>query len=421
MQFNKVNILGSFGAYTLSNAINSAIPFFLLPILTSYLDPSAYGALTNLNTLVNLVIPFVGINIMTSIQIVYAKRIEVLPAYLSSGLVLMFVLTVFASGLLWVFSDELEVMLGVPRSIIILTASYCTYQNIVELVMAIWRMENKLLNFAVFRIGRTLLEIAITLTLIIQFDWSFEGAVAGMAYSYGAAAFFVLIILWKRGLLQRNIQFEHVSHIFKYGLPLIPHVLASTFIFYTDKLIITHYLGLSANGVYSVGFMLGQVIGLIQNSFNQAWVPFYYEQMRLGSAEVRKQIVKMTYWYFLIMLILVVVFVFCSNFIYLFLNESYQSGISVVLWISLGFAFNGMYKMVSTVFFYAERTSLLSIISSLTALFNGGLVLFLVPLYGVTGAAISTMIAFFIQFLVTWYFSTRLEDMPWRNWKFWRA
>jgi O-antigen/teichoic acid export membrane protein len=121
------------------------------------------------------------------------------------------------------------------------------------------------------------------------------------------------------------------------------------------------------------------------------------------------------------MLILVVVFVFCSNFIYLFLNESYQSGISVVLWISLGFAFNGMYKMVSTVFFYTERTSLLSIISSLTALFNGGLVLFLVPLYGVTGAAISTMIAFFIQFLVTWYFSTRLEDMPWRNWKFWRA
>ena len=79
------HLVKNIGIYTLSNVLNASIPFALLPILTNYLSVSDYGIITNYNALINLLIPFVGVNLMSSLQIVFVKRKEDIGSYIFAG------------------------------------------------------------------------------------------------------------------------------------------------------------------------------------------------------------------------------------------------------------------------------------------------------------------------------------------------
>jgi O-antigen/teichoic acid export membrane protein len=318
---------------------------------------------------------------------------------------------------LFIFREYIAQKTGVPVSFVVFAGVYALYQNVVEVLLSVWRMEDKATAFGIFRILRTVLELFIAIVLIICFNRSFDGSIHAMSFSYGIGAVVALWILFRHKYFYFTFEWRHFHYLLTYGAPLIPHVLASVFIMYTDKLVITHYLGLSSNGVYSVGFMVGQVIGLLQNSFNQAWVPYVFNGLKESNESLKLKIVKWTYIYFVGILLIALLFYLFTPVIFLFLGKAFHEGISVVLWISLGFAFNGMYKMVSVYFFYLDKTLAIAIISVLTAIINIAFVIWLVPRYAFQGAAFGTMLAFFIQFIGTWIWSTRIINMPWGNWK----
>jgi O-antigen/teichoic acid export membrane protein len=420
MNYVKGKLLYSFGVYVISNALNAAIPFLLLPVLTVYLKPSDYGVLTNFGALVNLLLPIIGLNIMTSLQVVYVKQERALGSYISTGLIFTLILAIIFTIVTAIFRHPLESLTGIPASLLLLASGYAAYQNVVEVLLSLWRMEDAVFSYGMMRISRTVVEIGITIVLVVFLGHSYDGCILGMACSYGVAALVALVVLFRKRLLILEFNNKHLSEIYRYGLPLIPHVLGSTAILYTDKLVITHHEGLAANGIYSVGFMVGQFIGLLQNSFNQVWVPYVYKGLRAEDDKQKSKIVRFTYLYFIGFLCMSLMFAMLSPLIFDILGESFQDGMKLVFWIALGFAFNGMYKMVSVYFFYLERTLFIGMITLVTALINLGLVLYMVPIYGIEGAAIASMLAFFIQFVLTWIGSLKIIDMPWRNWRVWK-
>jgi O-antigen/teichoic acid export membrane protein len=123
--------------------------------------------------------------------------------------------------------------------------------------------------------------------------------------------------------------------------------------------------------------------------------------------------VKITYLYILGILLTVVVLWITVPFIYTFLGKDFQVGMNMVLYIALGFAFNGMYKMVSVYIFYLEKTWIIALITLGVAMLNVTLSVLLIPHYGAGGAAYSQMISMLILFLLTWLISSRLIKMPW--------
>jgi O-antigen/teichoic acid export membrane protein len=420
MKLLKSKLVRSLGIYTISNVINASIPFLLLPLLTNYLSTEDFGILTNFKLLIELLIPFISLNMMTSLQVVYVNRHKELGSYISSGMIAMVVLTALFSVLAALFSEKIVEGTGVPPSFVVMASVYALYQNVVEVLLSVWRMEDKAISFGVFRIARTVIELALALILILGFGSSFEGSIYALSYSYGLGTVVAILFLVRSRFLPLSFEWRHVRHIFNYGAPLIPHVLGSVMIGYTDKLVITQYMGLSENGIYSVGFMVGQVIGLLQTSFNQAWVPYVFNGLKSGEEQVKVRIVRWTYIYMIAILAITLFFYLCTPLVFMFLGKGFQGGMELVLWIALGFAFNGMYKMVGVYFFYREKTNFIAVISILTAVINYFFVVWMVPRYGYTGAAIATMSAFFIQFLCTWIWSTRVEKMPWGNWKIWK-
>jgi len=409
----RAGIVKSMGIYTLSNMINASIPFVLLPVLTQYLSTDDYGILSNFGVVANILLALVGINLMASIQVQYLREEVDNRDYLTSVFRLNLLLTAVFSGLTYLFSGPLHDFTGVPLDILYLMGIYALFLTVVEVLLAVWRMEDKAVHYGVFRIGRTVAEVSLVVFFVVINEMDFRGSVYAMMIAYAIGCIVAFGILLHKRLVFGRFRKDYLSHALRYGAPLIPHALGGLAILYADKLILTYYHGLHANGVYSVGFLVGQSIGLLQNSFNQAWVPWVYQKLRKNERSDRLKMVKITYVYLGLILVAVVMLWLVIPYIYSLLGKEFQAGMGLVLWIGLGFAFNGMYKMVSVYLFYLEKTMVIATMSIGAAALNIVLNFMFVPKYAAEGAALATLTSMFVQFIIAWWISSRYLKMPW--------
>ena len=403
----------SIGSYTLVNSINKGIPFLFLPVLTHYLSTSDFGVLTNIESLLVVTVTLIGINIPAAISRQYVKEEVDLKSYFKSAFRVVVVSFALVTGVYLLCSDVIFEYTRIPVQFLAVITVYALLDTLMEVVLSIWRMQEKAFKYGRLRIARTVVEVALSLLLVVLlgYDWigRFGGIIAGVVVG-GAIGLWYLV---RDGYFNAKHSTEFRSHFLRYGLPLIPHSVSGVLIFYSDKIIITKMLGVDSNGLYSVAFTIGMAISLLQNSFNQSWVPWLYKKLALNSMEEKKKLVKITYGYMAVMAILVFLLWVGTPAIYFFLGEDFQEGMSLVAIIGLGFGFNGMYKMMVNYIFYSEKTYIISTITIAIALANILLNIALIPKYGLVGSAYASAFSFFLQFVVTWVVSQIIYPMPW--------
>lgn len=403
----------SFVVYTFSNLFSTALPFLLLPILTYKLDQQDYGILSNFTGLIAFFIPVITINFVSAYSRQYYKEDVDIKSYVGTGISLQFLLTLGFAIILFFLESFIQDKTGIDPVLTRFIAIYCFVFGISELVLTTWRLEEKVWHFGIFRIGRSLVEVALTFYFVMAMEMDYWGRVWAILGAVFLGLIPVVMILIKKGYLQLKLEKQHLRHMLRYGLPLIPHALAGTILVYSDKMIITNEISLDANGLYSVAFQVALIIGLIQNSFNQAWVPWFYKTATTMNAESSKKIVRITYLYYVGLAVLTVCLIFGTPLIFMILGKEFKAGSDLVAWIAVGFLFNGMYKMKVNYLFYKERTITIGMITVLAAILNIVLNLILIRKWGLTGAAIATSITFVFQFIAAWIMAQIVFPMPW--------
>jgi O-antigen/teichoic acid export membrane protein len=260
----------------------------------------------------------------------------------------------------------------------------------------------------------TLLNFGLAIFLIVGLDYGWEGRVIGKVSAVVLFGISAVSILWYNNLIKFQIVYEYLKHALSYGIPLIPHVLSGFMITMIDRVFITNMVGISETGIYTVGYQVGMIIGVLAGSFNKAWAPWLFEKLNEGKRETKIKIVKFTYGYFIVIIGLALLLSFLAPWFMKFLvGESFFGATSYIIWVAIGYSFNGMYMMVTNYIFYEEKTYLLSCMTFIAAGINILLNYFLINAYGAIGAAQATTITFFIQFLLTWYLASRVHKMPW--------
>jgi len=85
------------------------------------------------------------------------------------------------------------------------------------------------------------------------------------------------------------------------------------------------------------------------------------------------------------------IIIFCQAFV----SQNFYSAYKYVLWIALGYAFQGMYFMVVNYIFYGKKTYILAWVTF-------------------TSAGINIVLNyFFIKFILVWILSSKAYKMPW--------
>jgi O-antigen/teichoic acid export membrane protein len=408
-------LLRSSFVFTISNALNSAIPFFLIPVLTRYLSPSDYGIVSIFQVIATLLVSFTGLNAHNSAMVQFYKKDEVnFPVYVYNALLILLVTTILLLTCSLFFSPIISRVVEFPREWIPLIIIFSSSQFVFQLLLGLWIAEEKPILYGSFQISQTILNLSLSLLLVIPFELGWKGRIIAQVVIFSAYAAISVFILVRKGYITPKFNKAYIIKALRFGIPLIPHTLGGAIVMLSDRLIISNIVGISEVGVYMVGFQFAQIILLIQDSVNNAFAPWIYKSLRKNTISDNVQLVKTTYLYMISILLFSVFYSLLVGTLYrLLVGEHFLQGERYIFWISLGFAFNGMYKMVVNYIFYTEKTHLLAAITTLTAIVNIALTYSLVSRIGVIGAAYSLCFSYFLSFVLTWFFSNKVYPMPW--------
>jgi len=413
--FFSSSLLISTGVYATTNVINAAIPFFLLPVLTRYLTPEDYGIVAMFAVMLGIVGTFTGLSVHAAIGRQYFERNTVnFPKYITNCLYILFTSSAFVWFLLWFFSDWISQFTKFPANWFWAVLTTSVGQFIILVVLTLWQVEFKSIFYSLFQILFTLTNFGLSIWFIVGLNMNWQGRIEGQVIATIGFALLGFIILWKSGWLKFGYSGRYVRHALNYGIPLIPHTVGGILISMTDKILITKMIGVADTGIYVVGAQVGMIIGMIESSFNQAWMPWLFNELKKNDIVVKLRVVKITYFYgFFILVTAILLSMAAPWFLSFFVGRNFADATQYVIWIALGYAFSGMYKMAANYIFYAETTHILAWITFFTACTNILISYFLIRLNGAIGAAQGTMCTFLISFILTWILSARLYKMPW--------
>lgn len=402
--------------FSISNALNSAIPFLLIPILTRYLDQREYGIITMFQLISSLLSTVIGFNAHNAAIIQSYKKEEIdFPKYVYNAIIIIFLSFLLSIAATFLIKRWISESIFFPEDWIFATVIFATCQVLFQLLLGLFISSQKPFSYGVFQVSQTLLNLGLSLLLVVYFNLGWEGRVFAQVFVYSLFGVITICILWRQGNIKLKIDGTYIKRIIRFGLPLIPHTLAGSLMIMTDRFLISKLVSIEQVGVYMVGYQFAQILLLLQDSVNNALAPWIFKNIKQNTVKEKIRLVKGTYLYMVSILLFSITYSLSIPPIFrVFVGKEFLEGEQYIFWLALAFAFNGMYKMVVNYIFYVEKTYILGFITTATALVNLLLSYYLINLYGAIGVAYSCAISYLISFLLTWYYSNKVFPMPWR-------
>jgi O-antigen/teichoic acid export membrane protein len=402
-------------SYSGVNIINASVPFLLLPILTEYLSPSDYGILSLVQLLMALAFPIV-LNAQSLITIEYSNlSINKFKKLISSILFFAFAGFIVLESGFYLLSDYIYEYFFLPDRLLLFIPVFLLFQVIPMLIPFIFQAKKQPFNFGKFKISLTIFNIGLSLFFVMYLNYGWEGRLWGIVGSFAVFNLIGLYLLMKIDLLSFNLDKDSIMQVFRYGIPLIPHMVGVFLISGSSRFFLADIMGVKEVGIFAVAFQVSGSIFIIMNAINLAWSPYLFESLNKNpTMDIKLKLIKQTYQILIFMIIVVLVFlVLCPFIFYVFIDDSYHSGILLSRILAFGFLFQGFYFMFTNYIFYSKKTKYLSFIT----LFSSFIVVisnfFLISSVGILGAAYAVVISYIVLCLIVAYFANKLVPMPW--------
>ena len=278
-----------------------------------------------------------------------------------------------------------------------------------------WQIRSQAKWFGILQVSSSLVNMLLSLLFVIVLTQGAQGRIDAQVITGILAAIVAVIWLYKDKLLQIKIwKPQQIKEALSFGIPLIPHHVGFFLISAVDRFVINQNFGLSEAGIYMVAVQLSSAMAIVFDAINKAYVPWLFERLKRDEYEEKKQIVIYTYLFFITALLTAgLVFIIGPFFISLIIGDKYIEAGKIIGLLCLGQAFGGMYLMVTNYLFFVRKTGFLAMVTIGVGGINFMLLYFLVPVFGLKGAAFSFLLAKIIQFLFTWLLSIKFIKMPW--------
>ncbi|MDO6443713.1 lipopolysaccharide biosynthesis protein [Marinobacter sp. 2_MG-2023] len=416
-KIRRSSLFSEAGIYLVVTLINASIPFLLLPILTRYLTPEKYGVVAVFQVWCSLLSVLCGLNTYgaaTRKHYDYDEPDTHMGDYISACVTILVISVIIVTILLLPFLGLLSEVLGLSQGWLLAGALFASGSFMVQLRLRQWQVRKKPVKYGQFQISQSVLNMGLSLFLVVLLTMGVDGRLIGLTsamFFFGAVG---ALLLWRDELLKFTWQPTLMKDALEFSLPLLPHFAGSFLLLTVDRAIISSVLGLEAAGHYMVAVQLALALNLILQSFHKAYVPWLFERIKRDNAEEKKQIVKGSYCYFIILLIVVfLAFIFGGPVLIIVAGPGYEPAGEILPWLFLAQAIRGMYYIVSSYLLYAKKTQQISKITILSGVISVAFLIFFLKTYGLIGAAWAGCVGASVQFLLTWYTASRAIVMPW--------
>ncbi len=410
-------VAGDMPSYAIANGSIAAAGFITLALFTRWLSTPDYGtyALAYTTAAVGESVLFSWIN---------NAVLRYLPEYSAASDDVRFLGTNFITAV---------VLLGVV-SIVWLSATFLVApatrglraalqvgvllliaRVILGLVTGLVRARREAWRYAVYTAMSAFGPVAAAVAFVHAWTTSVTVILYATALGTGAVAFWELrrsrfLAITRARYFDRNI----LRRSARYGIPLVGATFGALVLSVADRYMLEYYRGSGAVGTYSAGYDLAdKTLKLLFTVLVASALPVVMHiAARRGTAPANELIARLLRTYIVWMVpVTAVVVALREPIIKVALGRGFVATTVVVPWVAMGTLFWGATQIVAQLFQVQERTGPLLYWLGAAALLNVVLNLWLIPNYGVRGAAMATTASYGAYLVVLWVRRVRVPEM----------
>ena len=267
------------------------------------------------------------------------------------------------------------------------------------------RLKDQAATYSAFMFARSVGTLVLRIVLVIGMGWG----VSGM---YAADLLVTLVIVpmmwpWFRPYVRGIFSVTELRTALRFGLPRVPHGIAQQALDGGNKLLLGAYIPQAQLGIYQNAVTLGTGVKFFTSAFETAWAPFYYATSRQPDAQATFSRMT-TYAVAVLALLVATTTAVAREVILVVLTPDYLPAVAVLPIVAVAMALQGIYLLTSIGLNLTSRTAFYPVATMTAAVVGLGSGTVLMPLLGVTGAAIALLLAYLTQTVVAYVFARRV-------------
>lgn len=391
-------LLKNIGLLTLSNFGSKILVFLMVPLYTSVLSTSDYGTYDLFNTTISLLIPIISINISEGVlRFALDEKNDSSIVYSIGWNIIIKGFLVVVLGI--IFNNIFNIFPLLKENSItflLLYLSTIVYQFLSSFIRGIDKVS--ILSIAAILntisiLGFNILFLIIIPLGLVGYFWS---NILGLVLPS-------LYLIYK--ISQYNIKYTSLQNkklqqrLVSYSIPLILNSLGWWINNAIDRYVVIAFCGVAVNGIYSVGYKIPSILNIFANIFNQAWILSSVKSYRDEDSEYFFSQVYNKYN--MIMVLISGLLISCSKILakFLYMNEFYDAW-KFVPFLLIANVFGAISGFAGGIFSAVKDSKIYSQSTLVGAIVNIIFTFVFVYYYEAIGAAIATMISYFVVWII---------------------
>ena len=281
------------------------------------------------------------------------------------------------------------------------------------------RIEGRAREFSALAFGRSAATLIVRLLLVVGLGYGVMGVV--VADVVVTIAVIAIMLRWFAPLIRPVFSRTVLRETLAFGLPRVPHGIALQLMGVGDRFLLKFFgMPLELIGVYSIGVSFGLIPKIALGAFEYAWAPFYYATSKEpGAAKVFSTVT--TYGVAVLALLTAGLAAIARDLLAVVTHGQYAAAEPVVAWIAVGVAFYGVYLLTSIGLNITKRTHFYPVATTIGVAVNIALNAFLIPRYGIVGAAWANAATYALQASIAFSLSQRYYPVRYEGGRIARA
>ena len=404
--------------YGLGGLVSRILATLLLPLYTHYLPPGSYGRVEIVTAATAVLAIVLQLGISSAFFRFYFDAKEDAERLVVIRTSFWFTMAMSTLGLLLgvVFAAPIGHWLGLGHdpSLVRAGAVGLWAQTNYQQLTALFRVEERSVQYAIASVANVLITVAAMVLFVAYFHWGAVGLVVGNFT--GTLVVYVVLLGYRYEQLGAQFDTQLFRKMQHFGMPLVPSALALWTINFVDREFVSWYKGNAEVGVYSAAVKIASLITFVMVAFRTAWPAFAYSieddrEAKRTYSFVLTYLLALTSWAALALGAL------APWWVRLLTDPRYQRAEKGVALLAFAGAVYAGYVVLAIGSGRARKTQWNWAVTGAGAAVNVGLNFWLVPRWGMVGAAVSTVVAYVVLFVGMTLYAQRVYPVryQWRR------
>jgi O-antigen/teichoic acid export membrane protein len=404
--------------YGIGGLVSRILATILLPLYTHYLPPRAYGQVEIVTAATAVLAIALQMGIASAFFRFYFDAKETAEKLTVVRTSFWFTMAMSTVGLVLgvLFAGPVSHWIGLGHQPWLVRAGAVGLwaQTNYQQLTALFRVEERSTAYAIASIANVLVTVAAMVVFVAVFHWGAVGLVVGNFT--GTLVVYLGLLAYRTEQLGLEFDRTLLRKMQRFGMPLVPSALALWMINFIDREFVSWYKGNGEVGVYSAAVKIASVITFVLIAFRTAWPAFAYSieddrEARRTYSFVLTYLLALASWAALALGAL------APWWTELLTDPKYQRAEKGIALLAFAGAIYAGYTVLAIGSGRARRTQLNWVVSGTGAAVNVALNFWLVPRYGMVGAAISTLAAYVVLFAGMTLYAQRVYPVAyqWRR------